>query len=133
MIEAIHSLGRYALQEKDLNLRNTDHLTQIIIEDPASSPSYKKILKIRLQNKNDCINYDGIVVDEYDSGKTARYLYRKGSPSGTDYSPTARITDPQRTFRKKTLKWFQQDLIQLCIWFQQGSHQFHNLLHQHIQ
>lgn len=108
MIEAIHRIGGYELQEKDLNIRNTDHLTQILIENPASSPSYKKILKIRL-NKKQQIEYDGIIPEEYDSGKIPRYLYRKGSPSGTDYSPTSRITDPQRTFEKKTLKWFKQE------------------------
>jgi CRISPR-associated protein Csh1 len=109
MIEAIHSLGQYALQEKDLNLRNTDHLTKILIEDPASSPRYKKILKINLKKNGDNLEYNGIIVDEYDSGKIEKYLYRKGSSSGTDYSPTARITDPKRTFEKKILKWFQLD------------------------
>jgi len=105
MIEAIHSLGQYALQEKELNLKNTDHLTEILIEDPASSPSYKKILKISIKKNGDDLEYDGIIVDDYDSGKKGRLLYKKGDSGGTDFTPTSRITTAEKTFIR-LLRWF---------------------------
>jgi CRISPR-associated protein Csh1 len=105
MIEAIHSLGQYALKEKELNLKNTDHLTEILIEDPASNPSYKKVLKISIKKNGDTLEFGGIVIDDYDSGKKGRLLYKKGDPSGTDFTPTSRITTPEKTFNR-LLKWF---------------------------
>lgn len=109
MIEAIRSIGVHSFKEKNFDINTSNHLARVLVEDPASSPRYKKILKISLKSKGDIMEYDGIIVDEYSSCRIARYLYRKGSPSGTDYSPTARVTDAKRTFERKTLKWFQQD------------------------
>jgi len=108
MIEAIQSLGEYALREQKINLEDTEGIVKILLEDPASNDSYKKILKIKIKI-GDQFEYDGIEIDEYDHSKISMYLYRKGSPSGTDYSPTSRITDPKKTFERKILKWFQKN------------------------
>lgn len=107
MIEAIQSLGEYALREQNINLDDTKDVVKILIEDPASNESYKKIIKIKIKT-GEQFEYAGIEIDEYDQSKIGMYLYRKGSPSGTDYSPTSRITEPKKTFERKILKWFQK-------------------------
>ncbi len=107
MIGAIQSLGEYSLREQDIDVYNLDDIIKILIEDPASNKSYKKILKIKINL--DKKQFSGVEIDEYDSTKLEKYLYRKGSPRGTDYSPTSRITDPKKTFEIKTQKWFQKE------------------------
>jgi CRISPR-associated protein Csh1 len=107
MIGAIQSLGKYSLREQDLDVDNLGDIVKILIEDPASNESYKKILKIQVNLDKE--QFSGIEIDEYDSAKLEKYLYRKGSPGGTDYSPTSRITDPERTYKRRTLKWFQNE------------------------
>lgn len=109
MIEAIRSLGEYALREQGIELEDAEDITKILIENPASNDTYKKVLKIGLGDNGDGFNYLGIEIDDYDSGQIDKYLYRKGSPNGTDYSPTSRITDPKRTFEIKTLRWYQKE------------------------
>lgn len=109
MIEAIRSLGEYELQKQGIKLDTPEDIVTVLLEDPASNESYKKVLKIKLVKETDLYRYKGIEVDEYNSKKKERYLYRKGSPNGTDYSPTSRITDPKKTFEGKILKWFQKE------------------------
>ncbi len=108
MIEAVRNLGEYALQEQGIKLDNSEDIINVLIEAPASNESYKKVLKIKLVTDTDIFLYRGIEVDEYTSKKLGQYLYRKGSPNGADYSPTSRITDPEKTFKGKILKWFQK-------------------------
>jgi CRISPR-associated protein Csh1 len=107
MIGAIQRLGEYSLRNQNISIDKLDDTISILIENPASNESYKKVLKIKVNLDEG--KYSGIEIDEYDSLKLKKYLYRKGSPRGTDYSPTSRITEPEKTFLIKTLKWFQKE------------------------
>ena len=109
MIEAVKSLGEYALTDLGYTLGDQNNLINILIENPASNESYKKVIKIQFKKTGEQTDYLRIEIDNYDSSKINNYLYRKGSPSGTDYSPTSRITEPRKTFEIKLLKWFQKD------------------------
>lgn len=111
MIEAIKSLGESALKDLGFNLGNQNDLINILVENPASNESYKKIIKIQLRKTGEQTEYIGIEIDEYDSSKIDKLLYRRGSSSGTDCSPTSRITEPRKTFEIKLLKWFQKDNV----------------------
>lgn len=105
MIEAIKEIGEYALKT---NNQNPEDPIEIIVEDPASSPSYKHVLAIMLNETENGFEYGGIQQEEYSKEKKQKYLYKKGSSKGTDLSPTSRITDSEKTFNNKTISWFKK-------------------------
>lgn len=105
MIEAIKDIGEYALKK---NKQNPDNPIEIIVEDVASSPTYKHVLAIMLNEDNNGFEYAGIQHEEYSKEKKEKYLYKKGSSKGTDLSPTSRITESEKTFNNKTIAWFKK-------------------------
>jgi len=105
MIEAIREIGEYSLQSQGKRLE--DPIT-IIIEDPASNEKYKHVLTIILKKSNDGFIFEKINQEEYSPDRIAKYLYRQKSTRGTDYTPTARLTDkPENTLKSKFVNWFE--------------------------
>jgi len=103
VIEAIKEIGEYALKQ---NQQNPENPIEVIIEDPASSPTYKHVLAILLNETGDAFEYGGIQHEEYSKYKKEKYLYRQGSSRGTDLSPTSRLTELDKTFNNKIIAWF---------------------------
>jgi CRISPR-associated protein Csh1 len=103
LIEAVKEIGEYSL-EKD-GKRLEDH-TDIVIENPDSNGTYKHILGIKVNKNENDFEYAGIELEEYSKSKIKQYLYKQGDPNGTDLTPTSRITDIDKTFSNKTIKWF---------------------------
>lgn len=104
MIEAIKEIGEYSLNKEGKRLEDP---LDIIVKDPASSPNYKHVLAIILNKTEKGFEFSGIRHEEYTKEKVRKYLYRTG-PSGNspDMTPTSKITDIERTFNKKILRWF---------------------------
>jgi len=102
MIDAIRNIGEYALEK---NEESIDKPLDILLDNPANR-STKGILFILLVNKDEEFIYRGIEVEEYSKEKLEKYLYKKGSPNGTDITPTSMITEIERTFNIKILNWF---------------------------
>jgi len=102
MIEAIRNIGEYALEKEEKSINDP---LEILIDDPANKNT-KNILFILLDEENGEFKYCGIDTEEYSKEKLKYYLYKKGSPNGTDITPTAMITTPEKTFNKKILNWF---------------------------
>jgi len=118
MIEAIYHIGKYALNN---NGKSIDNPIDILIDNP-SNRNTKNILFINLHEENDIYHFEGIELEEFDVAKLSMYLYRKGSPRGTDLSPTAMITEPKKSIDVKILAWFNKnnsndfiDSIQKCL------------------
>ena len=109
MIEAIQTLGKHVISKEGLNLSDFDHLVEILTENPASTEKYKKVLKIQLKRINGELEFSRVDTSDYDSTRINEYLYRRGFPSGTDYTSTTRITVPLKTFHNKIMKWYNQD------------------------
>jgi len=108
MIEAIREIGECSLQLKGKRL---DDPISIIVEDPASNESYKNVLEIILKKNDNRFVFDRINLTLYSPEKISQYLYRQGSSRGTDFTPTARLTDkPEFTFKTKIVKWFKDTL-----------------------
>ncbi|WP_407282738.1 TIGR02556 family CRISPR-associated protein [Methanolobus sp. WCC1] len=107
MIEAIKEIGEYALKKDE---KNPENPIEIIIEDPASSPTYKHILAIILNETETEFTYGGIQLEEYSKEKKEKYLYKGGSSRGTDLSPTSKITTLDKTWNNKTIAWFRKVL-----------------------
>lgn len=103
MIEAIRNIGEYALKKEKKNV--SDPL-DILLDNPANR-STKNILFILLNEENGEFRYRGIEIEEYSKDKLEKYLYKKGSPRGTDITPTSMVTDKiAKTFDIKILNWF---------------------------
>jgi CRISPR-associated protein Csh1 len=104
MIEAIKEIGKYALEKSGRSVKNP---LEILIDDPASSESYKWILAIELGGSaEEGFSFKGVTIEPYSKERIEKYLYKKGSANGPDLSPTSRITEVEKTFNKKTLGWF---------------------------
>lgn len=50
--------------------------------------------------------FEGVGLEDYDSVKATKYLYKQGISRGNKPSPIAEITDTARTFDKKVKVWF---------------------------
>jgi CRISPR-associated protein Csh1 len=111
MIEAIRRIGEYALAKGGKSFDSTDDLLDILVEDPASSETYKHILAIKLNKRDNSFEFVEVNLEEYSKSKIKQYLYRKGSGNGPDITPTSRVTEIEKTFVKnKTLPWFSKML-----------------------
>lgn len=108
MIEAIKEIGEYALKR---NNQDPENPIEVIVEDPASTPAYKHVLAILLNETENGFEYSGIQQEEYSKEKISKYLYRRGDANGADRTPTSRITDDiEKTYNVKTLRWFKNAL-----------------------
>jgi len=107
LIEALKEIGVYSLERSQKDL---EQLLDIIVEDPASTSNYKYILAIMLKKDIEGYDYNGVKLEEYTKEKIGKYLYRQGSPRGTDYTPTARLVEVDKTFVNKIMLWFTNSL-----------------------
>ncbi len=89
---------------------SADDLLKVFTEDPSDKGRYRQAIVIQLKEEigEGKLKYIGTKVKEYDSRDIYRYMYKQGSPNGSDLSPTAKITKPERTLRNKILKRIQE-------------------------
>ncbi|MGC9366075.1 MAG: TIGR02556 family CRISPR-associated protein, partial [bacterium] len=108
MIQAIKDIGEYAIKSENKSINDP---LDILIDDPEpnhNNPKYRNILLMKISKD---FNYKGIDVEEYSRRNIKKYLYRQGSPNGTDITPTSRITTIEKTLIKiKILPWFKKYL-----------------------
>ncbi len=109
MIEAIYNAGHYTLHKKNFNLDKTENVIELLCEDPKSSDLYKKIITVEVTKTGAQTTFNRISLEQYSPQKISLYLYRRGSPNGVDFSPTCRLTEPEKTINGKFLKWFDDD------------------------
>ncbi|MGC9123492.1 MAG: TIGR02556 family CRISPR-associated protein [Thermoplasmata archaeon] len=98
MIQELYKIGQILTSEEE------DSILKYI--DRSKLRNSKKVLLITFNICGDSINYLKIDVEDYDNDKAIRYLYSPGDPNGTDLTPTSIITEPEKTFKNKILKWF---------------------------
>jgi len=104
MIEAIRNIGEYALEK---NGKSVDEPLEILLDNPANINT-KNILFILLDDKDGELKYRGIEIEEYSKNKLEKYLYKKGAPNGTDFTPTSMVTEIEKTFNIKIINWFKK-------------------------
>lgn len=101
MLSAVKDIGKLIIEREG---RDT---LDILVEDPDSNGSYKKVITIIVEQKEKGFEFAGVETEEYDSGKIMKYLYRSGAANGADLSPTAKLSGkPEGTFDRKILGWF---------------------------
>ena len=108
MIDTVRYIGEYAL--KGQSIYKEDVQLESLIQDPASTPDYKHVLAIMLNDIDKGLEFGGVRLEQYTRQKLDKYIYRKGlSGNGSDLSPTSRITDISKTFHNKILRWFNKN------------------------
>ncbi|SHF29548.1 CRISPR-associated protein, Csh1 family [Desulforamulus putei DSM 12395] len=99
MISAVRELGLLSLKITGKDVLAT--LTETINPD-----KYPNMVVIELQKENEDYSFSYLSLEETNCGGAGSYLYRKGPPNGANFSPTALITEPEKTFQVKILGWF---------------------------
>ncbi|KGG80601.1 hypothetical protein Y919_05385 [Caloranaerobacter azorensis H53214] len=98
-LSAVCELGKKRLE--DIINKNGGDVLELFVENPNDNGTYNTVLEINL-NKD--FDYIGINIAEFRKDFILKYLYKKGAANGADYTPTARLTAPEKTFNKKILK-----------------------------
>ncbi|SNZ10641.1 CRISPR-associated protein, Csh1 family [Persephonella hydrogeniphila] len=99
MLTAIKDIGEILLEKE-----KKDKI-DILLENPDSNGSYKIVWVLEFDKD---FNFQKISVEEFKGEKPYIYLYKRASGSNApDFSPTSRITEPEKTFTKKLLKWLE--------------------------
>ena len=114
MIEAIKEIGEYSIRKDHINSEEPGGFLEIFCQDiQGQSPKPPRILTIDLEKKDNQILFIRVSEEEYSTLKNARYLYRFGSPVGTNLTPTSIVTDIEKTYPNKIKRWFEQDFAKI--------------------
>ncbi|MCX7641782.1 MAG: TM1802 family CRISPR-associated protein, partial [Elusimicrobiales bacterium] len=101
MLSAINELGRLKLS------LDKEGLIDIFVENPNLNNKYNKVILIVFEIDKDKVFYKDVELEDFSNEKITRYLYKKGTPNGTDYTPTCKITELKKTYENKIEKWFE--------------------------
>mgnify|MGYP001026684905 CR=1 FL=1 len=107
LIQAIMELGREYLKLKHTS---SDDVYSILLEDPNQKGTYPHILVVTLARRNGAFEYRGIRVEQSDRTKVAKYMYRRASPNGPNFSPTTLVSGKgaSGSFEQRVLSWFKK-------------------------
>ena len=98
-MESVRSIGKF----KYNSIESEDKTLEIFTEDFSKGTNYNKVLEIRILDNKEEVNFKCINIREYDDSLKVKYLYRAGSSRGTDITPTAKITDIDKTYSNKII------------------------------
>jgi len=99
MLTALKEIGKLLLEKE--NKQPLD----ILIENPDSNGSYKIVWVLEFDKD---LNFTGITQEDFKGENYKIYLYKRGTGANSpDFSPTSRITEPEKTFTKKVIRWFE--------------------------
>jgi len=97
LFDAIRKLGSYVIESEGLSEED------VLIQESKMVDATIICVVFELKNKN--VVYDRIHLEEYDSKKSKKYLYRTFSHGRYDVSPTTRMLSPDKV-KDRTLLWF---------------------------
>lgn len=100
MLVPVKTLGDVILKSEPLNELNRQ------LDDPGAGGRVSKVAAVTLVQEGEGWRYSGVEPEDCVPEKKERYLYKKGSANGPDLSPTARLTDVEKTVPNKLLNWF---------------------------
>lgn len=100
MIQAIMKIGQWA-GERDGTIGSIENFVQ----NPNEKGKIRKVLTITLSKRHDSFIFKDVGVEEFRQKYLTKYLYRRGSPSGADVTPTSKFAgDMKKTFKNKILR-----------------------------
>ena len=100
MLNAIYKLGKLYLEKENLDE----------IEVLLDNRSTKAVILVNLvEDESGNFSYEKCIQEDFNPEKRIKYLYRKKSSNGPDYSPSCFITNVNTSFNKKFCKWFEKN------------------------
>lgn len=75
---------------------------------PEIPKDITNVISICFERKGDEVVYTGIDITDYNLNIAQKYLLRKGSPRGTNYGPSAQLTEVDKTLKIKIIAWFKE-------------------------
>ena len=97
MIHAVKEIGDIILRRDGKSALST------LVQNPRS----ENVICIIFERIGTGFNFLEVKLEEFDEGKINEYLYRKGSPNGTNITPVSKVTGLAKTFNLKIKKWFE--------------------------
>jgi len=94
VIQALKAMGDYVQENSNESL-----LSQVV-DNPNSNGKYNTVLVIVFKEEDGEVQFDEIRVEEFTKQKLDKYAYKYGSPRGGDLTPTSKITDLEKTFKR---------------------------------
>ncbi|HHT9110193.1 MAG TPA: TM1802 family CRISPR-associated protein, partial [Candidatus Brocadiaceae bacterium] len=99
MLSAIREIGKW--QKEKLGKDELD----VLIKKPNFKIGGKIVfIKVNIDEKR----FEGVELEDFDSIKINRYLFKEGSSKGNKPSPIAQVTEPEKTFKKKIKAWLKK-------------------------
>lgn len=102
MIETLATIGKALIGEGPFE---GDELLERLVQNPNAKGNCSKVFQLVFtQTNNDdepAFVFKDIEVVDYDDIDRVRYLYRFGSPSGSDHSPSCRLTKAATSYPRK--------------------------------
>jgi len=108
MIEDIYNLGE--------SYSELENISPNFIQNPNAD----KVICIEFENKDGRVEYKGVWPEDFKKDEWKKYLYRRKSSQGVNFTPSAFVTknkntkelDPAKTFKGKILQWFEENTMQ---------------------
>lgn len=108
MIEAVKNIGECIIENK--SIAGID----LYIQNPNKSGNYNNVVVIILNESDESIISHNIVLEQYKRENIKKYLYRRKSSNGSNYSVTSLIAgDIEKTIKNRVLGWFKNYLPQI--------------------
>ena len=99
LLDAVYNLGKFNIEKEGLDeidvLLDNKNIGAVILVDIS-------------EDSEGNFKYNKIFQEDYESRNKIKYLYKRGSSRGTDITPSCLITDLDKTFNNKFLKWFEK-------------------------
>jgi len=105
MLQAIKEVGEQKLKREG---RDIFDILSIIVEDSNVDGKCPKVLVAVFKKKRRDVLYAYTQIEDNSKEKISKYLYCRGASQGPNYSPTAKITELEKTFRNKIESWFKK-------------------------
>lgn len=100
MIQALKELGEYKLKREN---RDASDILSILVQNPNQTKRSPLVFVPVFNLKENKLSYSHILLEETDKEKSIRYLYRRASSQGPNYTPTC-ITGEDFQRRRKFLE-----------------------------
>lgn len=97
LLDSVYKLGKLSIEKEGL-----DEIDVLLDNKNIGAV----VLVEFIMESNGNILYSKVFQEDYDSKNKVKYLYKRGSSRGTDITPSCLVTDLDKTFNNKFLKWF---------------------------
>jgi len=105
MLQAIKELGEQQLKREGKDIAD---IFSIIVEDSNIDGKCPKVLVAVFKKEGWKIIYHYTRIEDNSKEKIRKYLYCRGASRGSNYSPTAKITELEKTFKNKVEGWLKE-------------------------